>query len=380
MKIIYISSSTIPSRTANSIHVMKMCQAFQQNGNAIELLAPQRNTSNGLNNHQDIWTHYGIRNTFPIRWIQYSQTLRLYHYAVKSGVYAYKANPQLVLTRNLPAAAVTAGLGLPTICELHQPPPKNLGIRLLAMGRGFLKIVVISKALKMALLERFKNNLLGDQILVSPDAVDLECFRNLPDAPTARKKLNLLQKSPTIGYAGHFYKGRGIKVILKLAAHFPKLQFILMGGNDSDIEKYVHESQRMGLKNVQFLGFIPNAELPLHLAACDALLMPYQDKISGSSGGDISSWLSPMKMFEYMAARRVIIASNLPVFHEVLNEKNAMFCQPDNLDDWVKALSQVIQNKKQVEELAEQAWKDVLQFSWEKRAIRIIENLEKKAE
>ena len=42
MKIVYISSSTIPSRAANSIHVMKMCQAFANNGYDVVLLAPDK--------------------------------------------------------------------------------------------------------------------------------------------------------------------------------------------------------------------------------------------------------------------------------------------------------------------------------------------------
>ena len=40
MKILYISKSTIPSRTANSVHVMKMCQAFSDIGHDVVLLAP----------------------------------------------------------------------------------------------------------------------------------------------------------------------------------------------------------------------------------------------------------------------------------------------------------------------------------------------------
>ena len=42
MKILYISNSIIPSRTANSIHVMKMCQAFADNGHEVVLLAPDK--------------------------------------------------------------------------------------------------------------------------------------------------------------------------------------------------------------------------------------------------------------------------------------------------------------------------------------------------
>ena len=42
MRILYISNSIIPSRTANSIHVMKMCQAMADNGHEVILIAPNQ--------------------------------------------------------------------------------------------------------------------------------------------------------------------------------------------------------------------------------------------------------------------------------------------------------------------------------------------------
>ena len=75
-----------------------------------------------------------------------------------------------------------------------------------------------------------------------------------------------------------------------------------------------------GIKNVHLTGFVPNEELPLYQAACDILLMPYEEAIAGSSGGDTARFASPMKAFEYMAAGRPILSSDLPVFREVLDE------------------------------------------------------------
>jgi UDP:flavonoid glycosyltransferase YjiC (YdhE family) len=65
MKIVYISNSIIPSRTANSIHVMKMCQAFADNGHEVVLLAPDRykEYENGVN---DVYEYYGVRESFFI--------------------------------------------------------------------------------------------------------------------------------------------------------------------------------------------------------------------------------------------------------------------------------------------------------------------------
>ena len=60
MKILYISKSMIPSRTANSIHVMKMCQAFSDNGHEVVLLAPNiKNKSE--TDLKDVYGYYGVK-------------------------------------------------------------------------------------------------------------------------------------------------------------------------------------------------------------------------------------------------------------------------------------------------------------------------------
>ena len=83
-------------------------------------------------------------------------------------------------------------------------------------------------------------------------------------------------------------------------------------------------------------GFIENSKLPLYQAACDILLMPYENAIAGSSGGNSVDICSPMKMFEYMAVGRAIISSDLPVIHEVLDNETAFFCPPEDSSAWVK--------------------------------------------
>ena len=62
MRILYISNSTIPSRMANSIHVMKMCQAFSENGHKVVLLAPdiKQKYERGINN---VFEFYGVKNS-----------------------------------------------------------------------------------------------------------------------------------------------------------------------------------------------------------------------------------------------------------------------------------------------------------------------------
>jgi len=103
-----------------------------------------------------------------------------------------------------------------------------------------------------------------------------------------------------------------------------------VGGNPADTASWIDRLEQDAVKNVKLTGFVPNAELPLYQAAADVLLMPYEKSIAGSGGGNSAEICSPMKMFDYLASGRVILASDLPVFHEVLNENNAIFCPPED--------------------------------------------------
>lgn len=115
-------------------------------------------------------------------------------------------------------------------------------------------------------------------------------------------------------------------------------------------------------------GFINNAVLPLYQAAGDILLMPYQREIAGSSGGNIVKVINPMKMFDYLATCRAILASDIPIFHEVLNERNAIFCPPEDLNAWINTILLLEKNKSQRDKLANQAGIDAQQYTWNNRA------------
>ncbi len=120
-----------------------------------------------------------------------------------------------------------------------------------------------------------------------------------------------------------------------MAECLPEVTFLLVGGDPEDVGRL--QAQAKGLKNVILTGFIPNVDLPLYQAACDVLLMPYQRQVAASSGGDIARYLSPMKLFEYLACGRAILCSDLPVLHEVLNPENAVLLPPDDTQAWVKS-------------------------------------------
>jgi glycosyltransferase involved in cell wall biosynthesis len=104
--------------------------------------------------------------------------------------------------------------------------------------------------------------------------------------------------------------------------------------------------------------------------------MPYQARVAASSGGDISRYLSPMKMFEYLASGRVVLASDLPVLGEVLTSENAVILPGGEVEAWADAIRVLQAEPERRATLAAQARRTAQRYTWQARATRILDGLE----
>jgi glycosyltransferase involved in cell wall biosynthesis len=364
MNIVAIAGATVPSDTANSLQVMKACQALVQLGHDVTLLVPgARDTS------VDLQAHYGLQTEFPVEWLA-SSSRRAFTWDAVRQARARKAD---LLYSWFPQSSVFGLLrGLPVVFEIHIQPTGLFGPlwhRLFASLRGRKRLVSITRALVEILGRDFHMRFPAEEVVIAPNGVDLERFASLPDPAAARRQIGL-RAAPTVMCTGHLYAGRGANLFLQLAKSLPQAHFVWVGGRPDDIASW---KQWIESDNVTFTGFIPNRDLPLYQAAADILLMPYSRTIMGSSGtADSASVASPMKMFEYMAAGRAIVTSELPVIREVLNEKNAVFCEPDDVTSWRTAVETLFNDEGRRLTLGRQARNDVQRYTWLSRAKLIL--------
>lgn len=84
-------------------------------------------------------------------------------------------------------------------------------------------------------------------------------------------------------------------------------------------------------------------------------------------------YTSPLKLFEYMASGKPIIASDLPSSREVLTENMAHFFRPDDPESLTNTINEVITNISEADKRARQAFVEVAQYSWASRAQKIVE-------
>ncbi len=382
MRITYLSAASIPSRSANSIQVMKMCEAMAAAGHDVTLLAPSRwGWGERCESIGSVWHHYGVTPRFEIRWLPVpSRVLASFTYGFLAGLYCQTvAKADLVYSRHLPGALMVTALQGRLFFELHDVPSAfgRLGsalFELLLRQRYLERLVVISESLKGFLLDAWPQLLAGRDVVVAHDGVDLARHGGLPEPPGARARLGLSTgEAIVVGYAGNLYPGRGVDLLIALAHRLPNARFLMIGGNSDAVRSFEAQAQRMGLENVSFLGFVAHEDIPLHLAACDILVMPYQRQVSvAGGGGNIVRWMSPLKMFEYMAAERAIVASDLPVLREVLNDKNAVLVDPDDIEAWSSELQRLMVDPERRQRLAVQARRDVERYTLAARVDRCL--------
>jgi glycosyltransferase involved in cell wall biosynthesis len=392
MKIAVIAPSGIPARRANTIQVMKMAQSIQSLGHSVRLAVPQDNQS--LSEKIPDWDYlklyYGLQSSFPIEWLRAYPVWRRYDFSLRAVGWVRAWHADLLYTRLPQAAALASILGIPTLLEVHDMPQGTLGPQLFRAyhkGKGACRMVVITHALAQDLADRFGIPNSAPRTIIAPDGVDLERYENLPPPEQARAEIvelsgKILNKPIeisidrfTVGYTGHLYPGRGTTLLLQLAEHLPDINFLIAGGEPNDVQRFKAEISTLGISNVHAIGFVPNADLPRFQAACEVLLMPYQSKVSASSGGDISRYLSPMKLFEYMACERAIVSSDLPVFREVLSTENSILLPPQDIKAWENCIRSLRADSDHRLRLASQARRDVFQYTWETRTAKILDNL-----
>ncbi len=368
MKLVYLSRSVIPSTYANSIQVMKMCEAFTKSGFDVTLLAHCSTV-----NLSEIFNFYNIKYPFTIKHIPLSKDNKTnISFVLKSVKEILKIKPHIVYGRFLEACLLSAMLKYNTLYEAHKLPKKPISIfsaRLLFNLSHFRRLIVITRTLSEMFKTKYK--LKTQKIVVAHDGADPPELNPSGCVPEFAQK-DLLQ----VGYIGNLYPGKGMELIIKLVHLAPWAMFHIVGGSKGDINYW--QSKIGNSQNIKFYGFVPPAELQPFRKLFDVALLPSQPEVRNNFNKiDTGDNISPLKLFEYMAAGLPVLASDLPSIREVLeNEKNALLLPPDDEKAWVNALKVLKDNQKKRKQLGENARKLFMEnFTWEARARKIMASL-----
>jgi len=209
------------------------------------------------------------------------------------------------------------------------------------------------------------------KIIVAPDAVDLEVFDFEMSKADARNKLGLHENGILLGYTGSLKTNemeKGIGIVLQALQTMPDVSLIAVGGIQRHIAGYQALAEKFKVKDrVEFRERVELAKLALYQKVSDVLLIPFP------KNDHYAYFTSPLKLFEYMASGRPIVASDLPSLREVLNEQNSILVKPDDPQSLASGIKKVLENQELAGKLARQAREDVSFYTWKNRAKMIIQ-------
>ena len=356
MNIVYIAETSLTNKSAYTQHVIKMCDAFCQLEQDLILYLPRVHKNFNFN---EIKEKYMLRSQkkFKVKSIINLKLTNIFfkiYFLLKVIINIKKDRPDIILTRSFLSSVILSCFKVKHFLEIHsefQSLTKFLMINLKFIESSYIeKKILISESLNK--IFNFKKN----EYLVLHDGVDIKNFEKFKNITNIKE----------VSYVGSFYKGRGIDLILHLASKFPNLNFHLYGQSKEEI--------RPNLKNVKIHNFVDYCNVPYILSNSDVLLMPYSKNVSVRSKTlNTADYCSPLKMFDYLAAGKIIMSSKLGGICEILKHKeNSIIVEEFNYEMWELELNNLLKDVYDIKKIQKNAFSTANEYTWVKRATKIL--------
>ncbi len=383
-KIIYICNTRLPTEKAHGLATVKICEALAEEGWQVDLVVPRFwNISS-----DKLFSFYGVKRNFTLRtipcinlihlipwprfeWLTF--LVQIFSFSILELVYLpliYNRKTRceaIFISHDYIPLAFASLVGRKVFYDIHHFPGAN-GLYRMVMRRSFA--FAVQTKWKVAELKRVWN--IGtDKIVYWPNGTDVELFQKNISKAEARIKLKIAQIGLVVLYTGQLFKWKGVDTLLQSVVYLKKeASLFIVGGSSKDVLQMRKDIPEASDTRVHFINFRPHDEIAIWQKAADVLVLPNTGKQKVSL-----YYTSPMKLFEYMASGRPIVASNIPSIAEILNESNALLVFPDNPLALAQSINSLLENRERGEQLATQALKDVQKYTWRKRAQKIIQHI-----
>jgi len=385
---LYLANARVPSEKAHVFQIFQMLDGFTDAGLDVELVHPRRDNLSHLEN-VDPQALYGLRHAPRMRSVRTLDAIKLVtidipplnrppipalafgaqsvSFAVNAALCARGANAKVLYSRDWPVLAAASISGKPAIWEAHDLPQSRAArTAIRALLPRLAGIVCITRGLRDELQSL---GVAGHRLLVAPDAVDLARFTDMPSREDARRQLGLPSGARMVAYTGHLYSWKGAHALARASRLLPDgVEVCIVGGTPADLVSFRRFVAEERLDRVRVIGHVPPKDVPTWLAAADVLALPNSGRESISA-----RYTSPLKLYEYMASGRPIVASDLPSLREALTHgENAWFVAPDNPAALAAGISAILDDPARAGAMAERARKSVQGHTWTVRAERIV--------
>jgi len=384
-RLAYVRTGWLPTRQANGIQTVRMCEAFAKLGAEVSLYYISSPVL-----RDDIFKYYGVATPFglktlprailPLRksftWQGWRWFPMYVHAFLWSGLMTYlvrRGNASLFFTREAMVAWWLGYLGLPTVLEIHTSPSSFLDRNILqqAATRQSVKLIVsVTEHLRHDLI---RTGIPQSKVITLHDGVDMNRFNGEISKNDARQHLGLPLDRDLVIYTGQLSAEKGVHTLVRAALILTRAIFILVGGQPEEIDQLQNLTKKTALENIIFAGYVSPLVVPFYLKAADVLVIPQSSQSMWSS-----YYTSPLKLFEYMASGRAIVATNVPCITEVLRHgQHAWLVETDDPLSLAEGIRLLLADRSLRDRLSSGALDAATKFSWDNRARTIIDEFGK---
>ena len=356
MKISYLAFIRLPNEKAHGIQIVKVCEALAVAGAIVTLILPGRKT----HLTEDPFNYYGVSRIFSIKtekvpdFIKFGRLgfiLSQILFGIRTLFFSDRAS--VFISQDEWTLVWHALLGRTCVYEVHNGR-ENIAARLVL--RNAILVVANSHGTESFYIER---GISPTRIIVCQNGVDFMRFNISLSQDEARQKLGLPINKKIVLYTGHLYNWKGVDTLARSADHLPEnVSLVFVGGTEADTDKF--RKQYGSHSRILILGHQPNSDIPVFLRAADILALP-NNRI-----GESERFTSPMKLFEYLAAGKPIVASNLPSIREVLNEGNAFFFPAGDIQALTRTITNILDDSDDAADRAARALQDAQKYTWDR--------------
>lgn len=374
MHLRYIANIRLPTEKAHGIQIMHMCESFARMGAQVSLLVPRRQNRLG---HEDPYVFYNREKNFrivripcidllmvwPNRFVFWLQTFTFY---LAAKLYVLVRGADLVYSRDEVAGIFFKNF----LYEVHHLPHTISRIHrwLFKRARGY---VALTRFIKERLVAA---GIAAKTIFTFGDAVEIEGFAPRGTKQEARRALGLPEDAYLVGYVGSLKTmgmHKGIDTLIAALPHLPeKIQLVLVGGSPEDVAAYQEQAQgaqREHHARIHFVGRVPHHRIREYLQAFDLAAAPFP------ANEHYNYFMSPLKIFEYMASERPVLTTRLPSLLEIFTDQSAVLIEPDNADALAAGVRFAYENQETTHAMATNAAQLVRTYTWDARAKAILE-------